>query len=39
VEWFRENNIDIENGVDIDVPPSTGDRDEDSHSVVVLRPE
>jgi hypothetical protein len=39
VEWFRENNIDIENGVDIDDPPSAGGRDEDSSSVVVLRPE
>jgi hypothetical protein len=39
VEWFRENNIDIKNGVDIEAPPSAGSRDEDLSGVVVLPPE
>jgi hypothetical protein len=39
VEWFRENDIDIENGVEIDVPPSTDNGEKDSPSVVLLRPE
>jgi hypothetical protein len=39
VEWFRENNIDIERGAEINVPPLADNGDGDLPSVGVLRPE
>jgi hypothetical protein len=39
VEWFRENDIDIENDVDLAATPSVGGRDGDPSNDAALRPE